>query len=93
MQFPRHNLAAIKKVRETREKAQVAFGRLGSSDDLTPVDFAARAGISVSTVYRLAADHSLLHERLTPHRIRICTWRRKYRKKILDTKNRPKLQH
>jgi transcriptional regulator with XRE-family HTH domain len=77
----------------TRERKQPAWERgkeeaekLREDEELTPAQFAARSGVSVATVYRLVADNVLHSERPTDHRIKICHWRRKYRKKMLTGK-------
>jgi AraC-like DNA-binding protein len=82
----------------TRERRRPAWERgiaearkLREDEELTPAQFAARAGISVATVHRLLADKVLHSERPTAHRIKIChRWREKYRKKRLTGKKSKK---
>jgi hypothetical protein len=60
------------------ERGKEEFGKLRADEKLTPAQMAARARISITTVYRLAADHAIESDRPTPHRIRIRRRRRKY---------------
>lgn len=64
---------------------EVASG-LGVDEQLTPRQFADRAGVSVTTVHRSLTVGLLDTRRPTPHRIRICHWSAKYQKKRLTAK-------
>jgi hypothetical protein len=74
------------------EKGKAEAGKLREDEELTPAQFAARASVSVATVHRLVADNVLHSERPTDHRIKICHWRRKYRRKLL-TRKKSKTSH
>jgi hypothetical protein len=74
------------------ERGKEEAGKLREDEELTPAQFAARAGISVATVYRLVADGVVHNERPTEHRIKICHWQRKYRRKPLTRKKSKKLK-
>ncbi len=65
------------------ERAKEEARKLQRDEELTPAQFASRARVSVTTIYRLLAANDLHSVRPTDHRIKICRWgRRKKRRKI-----------
>jgi hypothetical protein len=83
--------AFIEEVRNDRRRSAEAKSRevarqLGVDEQLTPRQFADRAKVSLTTVHRCVFIGSLDTQRPTPHRIRICHWSAKYRKKRLTAK-------
>lgn len=69
------------------ERCRATARALPLKEALTTRHFAAKAGVSVSTVRRLAALRVIREVRPTLRRIRICRWTAKISKKSLDTRN------
>ena len=59
---------------------------LADGEEYSPAEFAARAGVSVTTVMRMLACGELEAWYPTPHRPKICNWQQKERKKRLTRK-------
>lgn len=73
--------------RSAEAKSREVANQLRVDEQLTPREFADRANVSVTTVHRCVLIGLLDTQRPTPHRIRICHWSAKYRKKRLTAKS------
>jgi hypothetical protein len=69
-----------------REKCVAAASQLKDDEELTPNEFAEKAGVSVTTVRRLAGEDAFDSYRPTSRRCIICTSVQKYRKEQLTRK-------
>jgi transposase-like protein len=74
------------RARPAEEKCRTAKTELQAGEALSPAEFAARAGVAVTTVHRLLAEGSLQAWYPTPHRPKICTSIEKNRRKSLTRK-------
>jgi transposase-like protein len=75
-----------KRTRPAEEKCRKALRELAGGEAPAPAEFAARAGVAVTTVHRLLADGFLPAWYPTPHPPRICEWVEKNRRKMLTRK-------
>jgi transposase-like protein len=74
------------RARPAEEKCRKAKTGLRAREALSPAEFAARAGVAVTTVLRLLAEGTLNAWYPTPHRPKICTWMEKERRIRLTRK-------
>jgi len=68
------------------KRCREAVRGLKPGEALAPAEFAARAGVSVTTVRRLLAMHELNAWHPTPHRPKVCDWMEKNRRNSLTRK-------
>jgi hypothetical protein len=74
------------RTRRAEDKCRELANRLQPEEQLTPQRFAARAGVSTTTVHRLLGTGLLFAKRPSPHRAKICHPSEKFRKNRLTGK-------
>lgn len=75
--------------RRAESKCREVANQLNRGEHLTPRQFASRSRVAVTTVHRLIALGFVDSYRPTEHRLRVCHWSEKYRRKRLTAKKLP----
>ena len=82
----RIQVAPRRRPRPAEARCRTAESQLAEGEEYSPAEFAARAGVSVTTVMRMLANEELVAWYPTPRRPKICHWRHKERKNRLTRK-------